>query len=63
MYDVFRAVKEQGWTAFASDFATTASAGWTGGGADCTATLLNAVWKGGNRHYDPIADASFSVNP
>jgi hypothetical protein len=63
MYDVWATVKEQTWTSFTSNFATTASNGWTGGGADCTATLLNATWKGGHRVYDALASASFSVSP
>jgi hypothetical protein len=63
MYDVFQVVKEGTWASFASAFPTTASAGWSGGGGDCTATLLNAVWKGGVRTYSPLASAAFSVAP
>lgn len=64
VYDVFKSIREGSWnTGGYASFDTTVSPAWTGGGADCTASLMTARMHNADRVWKTLASISFSVMP
>jgi hypothetical protein len=64
VYDVFQSIREGTWnTGGYASFNTTGSAAWTGGGADCIASLMTYSIRNADRVWKELASTSFTVAP